>query len=139
MSDDAVKGDDLFEMFSVNERDAEEGKWFKVGPVAEMKLRRFSSKASKKTRQNLEKPHREQYRGRDLPEDVMEDITNQHIAYAIIADWRGVVKAGKPLPYSKNAALDLMEKLPDLRTIIINLAVSLDQFRDADKEEGEGN
>lgn len=141
MTDEAPKAESLYDMFGSDESTSENGKWFKFGKTIEFKIRRFKSKKSRKVRDALEAPYKRATKfGSQLPDDVQNEITIQHIADGIIADWKGVVdKQGNPVKYSAAAAVALLTDLPDLRDSIAELSLNLDNFRDDDKEEVKGN
>lgn len=131
----------LYDMFSANVESAENGKWFDFGPTIKVKIRRFKSKKSRKVREDLEKPYKRASKfGTSLPDDVSDEITTHHIAKGIIVDWKGVTtKDGAPLPYSEAAAIQLLTDLPEFRDAVAEIALGLDNYRDEEKEEVEGN
>lgn len=131
----------IYEMFASSEDAAENGKWFDFGPDMKVKVRRFKSKKSRKVREELEAPYKRVSQfGAQMPDEVQEAIGTQHVAHGLIADWKGVVgKDGAEIPYSKAAALKLCSELPEFRDAIANISVSLDNYRDDQKEAVEGN
>ena len=131
----------IFDMFGSSEDAAENGKWFDFGPSMKVKIRRFKSKKSRKVREELEAPYKRVAQfGAVLPDDVQDSIGTAHVAHGLIADWKGVLnKDGTEIPYSKDAALDLCSRLPEFRDAIANISVSLDNFREEQKTEIEGN
>lgn len=131
----------LYTMFSADEDLAENGKWFQFGDKISVKIRRYKSKKARKVRDNLEAPFKRASRfGSSLSEEDTLAITNKHVAEGIIADWRGVTtRDGADLPYSKEAALTLMEELPEFRDAVVEISLSLDSFREEDKSEIVGN
>lgn len=141
MTDTAPKAESLYSMFGADESTSENGKWFPFGKTIEFKIRRFKSKKSRKVRDALEAPYKRATKfGTALPEDVQTEITIQHLAEGIIADWKGVTdKNGAPVKYSKEAAIVLLTDLPELRDSIAELSLNLDNFRDEDKDEIKGN
>lgn len=141
MTDETPKAESLYDMFGSDESTSENGKWFKFGKTIEIKIRRFKSKKSRKVRDALEAPYKRATKfGSALPDDVQTEITIQHIAEGIVADWKGVVdKSGNPVKYSAQAAVSLLTDLPDLRDSIAELSLNLDNFRDDDKEDTTGN
>lgn len=143
MTDTVIKGDNLEALFAVDRESAEEGKWFKIGAFAEMKIRRFNSKKSTKIRELLTAQYAPvRVPGMDvkLPEAVEEALNIEHIATGILVDWRGIVdKNGETIPYSKDAAVAMLKKLPDLVSVIAQLSVSMQHWRDEDDATTKGN
>lgn len=141
MSDTGAEGDNIFDMFGTSERDAEDGKWFKLGKFAEVKVRRYSAKKSRKVREALDSQWSAiTNAGGKIPDEANEQITNEHIATGILVDWRGIKgKDGKAIPFSKKAAIEMLELLPDFRNAVAGLSLKVDNFREAEKDEIEGN
>jgi len=131
--------DDLDDVFGTSERETEEGKWFKVGKNAEFKLRRFNSKKSNKVRAALDAQYKSAFKVVKMPDELLEKITNEHIAVGIIVDWRGIKLNGEPLKYSKANAIAILEKYPDLRNIVADYALQLENWREGTKDALEGN
>lgn len=69
----------------------EDGTWVAIGNGVKIKVRAPQSAHSKATRKKLEAPHAALTRGgRELPEDVAEDILIKQMSQSLIADWSGV-------------------------------------------------
>lgn len=143
MTDTVIKGDNLRAMFGVNRQDAEEGKWFKIGNFAEIKIRRFNSKHSTKVRERLMAQHAPAtVPGVEvkLHEAVEEQINIEHVAVGLIADWRGITDVeGRGLPYTRENAVQLLKDLPDLVSVIAEFSVRLKYWTEKDEEETKGN
>lgn len=131
----------LYNLYSSDETLAENGKWFEFGEEVSVKIRRYKSKKSRKVRENLEAPYKRASKfATTLPDDVLESITNRHVAEGIIADWKGVSnRDGQPVAYSPAAALALINDLPDFRDAVVEISLSLDNFREEVKQDVEGN
>jgi len=131
----------IYDLYATNETAAEEGKWFEFSPEISVKIRRFKSKKSRKVREALEAPYKRVNKfGATLPDDVQEDIAAEHIAEGIVVDWKGLKdRDGNDLAYSKAAALKLFRDLPEFRDAIAEISLSLDNYRDDEKEEVLGN
>lgn len=134
-------GDNIFDIFGANETDAENGKWFKFGKTMEVKIRRFKSKKSRKVREGLEAPYKRATKiGSTLPDDVLEEIGILHVARGLIVDWKGVKgKNGEDIAYSPQAAESLCRALPEFRDAVADISLSLENFRENEKEEILGN
>lgn len=129
-------------LFGTSEEDAEMGKWFPLSAKISVKVRRYSSKISKKVRENLEAPFATQVKvpGFKIPPETMEAINNEHLATGILADWKGVKDTkGVEVPYSKAAAIQFLTRLPDLRNIVASLSLEIDNYRSTVNEGVAGN
>jgi len=130
----------IFDMFGVNNAEAEDGKWFELAPKVRVKVRRYKSKFSRSVRTRLEAPYKHLMRRGPLPQEIEEELAVKQLAHGIIADWEGFVdKQGQPLTYSPAQAEALLDALPELRDEIASLSLSLDGFRDETKDELKGN
>jgi hypothetical protein len=131
----------LFEMFGTDVEGAEEGKWFDFGKTIKVKIRRYKSKKSRKVRDQLEKPYKRSIRqGGTIPESIQEEITTEHIAVGIIADWKGVKdKDHNTLPYTRDNAIALLTQLPEFRDAIAELSLGLNNYKEEEDKELEGN
>lgn len=131
----------IYDMFSASEKAAEGGKWFDIGDTIKVKIRRFKSKKSREVREALEAPFKRFTKfGGSIPDDALERITTEHIAVGIVADWKGITdREGNALPYSKEAAIKLFNELPEFRDAIVAISLDIENYRDEEKEEVEGN
>lgn len=139
--DEKVLDESLFEMFGTDTESAEDGRWFPFGRTIEVKIRRYKSKKSRKVREQLEAPYKRSMRkGGMLPESIQEEITNEHIAIGIIADWKGVKdKGGKELDYNRLNAVALLDQLPEFRDAIADISLDINNYVEEDQEDVEGN
>lgn len=131
----------LYSMFAADNNASENGKWFDFGPDIQLKIRRFKSKKSRKTREELEAPYKRATKfGSTLPDSVVEDITNKHVAQGIVVDWKGVTDLeGTAVAFSPAAVLKLVTDLPEFRDAIIEISLSLDSYREEIREDIAGN
>jgi hypothetical protein len=131
----------LFAMFGASETDSEEGKWFPFNKEISVKVRRFKSKKSRNVRERIEAPHKRLNKfGGKISDDVQNDITKEHMAEAILIDWKGVKdKDGNVVPYSKAAAMQFFTLLPEFMDQIATLSLDLDNYRDEVKDAVKGN
>ena len=133
----------IFDTYETDRTSEEDGKWFdeEFGPEVKMKLRRYTSAKSRKARESIFKAVIKQYKTLDkVPEDITTDLTNRHMAEAIITDWSGIFgKDGNEIVYSAPAAYDLLSKLPDLARDIVLLSINMDNYKAEKKAEVLGN
>ncbi len=131
----------LGEIFGTSEDEAENGKWFAISDKISVKVRRATSKRSRRVREILDEPYSKLAKfGQKISEDTQDAINIEHLADGILVDWKGVTSGtGEQVPYSKNAAIYLLTKLPDFRLAVSELAVKLENFRAEKKTEIEGN
>lgn len=146
--DEALPVVSIFDALEADSDAVENGKWFsgdeiwgpKLGHVR-IKLRRMTSKASQKVRRDLElKYAKYQDNKGGYPEEIDQRMLNEQMAHAIIVDWKNIIdKDGKLIPYSREAAYMLCQKLPDFRGPLVAKAIAVDNFRNEEQQKLEGN
>lgn len=71
----------------------EEGTWVTLGNGIKIKVRSPQSAHSRAVRKKLEAPHASLTRGgRELPDDVQEDLLIKQLSQSLIMDWKGVTE-----------------------------------------------
>jgi hypothetical protein len=81
----------LSEIYTFDKVSFEDGTWVTIGNGISVKLRSPQSAHSKATRKKLEAPFASLTRGgRELPDDIAENLLIQQMAQSLIIDWRGV-------------------------------------------------
>jgi hypothetical protein len=137
----------IFDICGTDEDAAENGKWIKGedlwprGAGIELKIRRMTSKKALKTRAELlTKYAKFQNKKGQFPEEIDHRMLCELLAQAVIVDWKGIPdKDGKLIPFTRESAFHLVDKLPDFRAQIVQAAMDMDQFRADDLEQVEGN
>lgn len=121
----------LYSTYETDQSAETDGVWVDLGPELKVKLRRFSCPQAKTVRKRLETPYAGTIRaGGSIPDEVMEGITIQIIAEAIIVDWEGATdREGNPLPNTTAAKLQVLNDLPDFRNQIAAIALDRDTFK----------
>jgi hypothetical protein len=132
-------------IFQTDKNLEENGAWVTVNELygLKIKVRRIRSKAALQAYENIV---RETYgegklrRPQDLSEEDATEVTKRQLAEAVLIDWKNLrdVDTGETIPYSKEAALELME-VDDFREFVFQAANERDTFRTAHDEDGEGN
>lgn len=136
----APKALDLFELFDTNRTSEEDGIWIDMNGVTKFKIRAFNAKAVTDLREKLMKPFQTMLRaGLEIADDKNEEIGLKVIAGSILADWEGVVIAGQEVPYTADAAYELLKKLPKLANFVAQNAMNTQNFRDELREEAAKN
>lgn len=120
----------------------EEGVWVDYGDGLKVKVRRLNSKHSRETRRKLEKPYAAQFRNRDMPESLQEELLNKQVAKAIVVDWEGVEnpdKEGEQLPCTEENVLRMITEFPDFRDDILTAAMERTTFEKEQRKAAEKN
>ncbi len=122
----------------------EEGVWVDYGDGLEIKVRRLNSKHSRETRRKLEKPYTAQFRNRDMPEQLQEDLLNKQVSESIVVDWRGVPDPAdekKMLPCTPENVLKMVSDpaFKDFRDDILTAALARETFAKEARADAEKN
>jgi len=132
----------FFDRYATDRNLEEEGTWVDYGDGLKVQVRRLNSKASRDYRRRIEKPYSGQFRGREMPEAIQEELLNKQIANVIVVAWEGV-----PNPADKKKFLDctpenvlrMITDFPDFRDDILTAAMEKSTFQKADLEVQEKN
>lgn len=76
----------------------------------------------------------------DVSAEQADEIVKRQLAEAVLIDWKNLrdLDTGDDIPYSKEAALELME-IRDFRDFVYQAANERDSFREATDKEAVGN
>jgi hypothetical protein len=120
----------------------EDGVWVDFGDGLKVQVRRLTSKKSREFRRKLEKPYTAQFRNREMPDSLQEDLLNKQVAGVVIVNWEGVVNPDKPseqLEFSADNALMMCQKFPDFRDDILTAAMERTTFEKEQRENARKN
>lgn len=129
----------------------EEGVWVDFGDGLKVQVRRLTSKASREFRRKLEKPYTAQFRNREMPDSLQEELLNKQVAGAIIVNWEGVEDPDAPepkegeqpkmLPFSHENALKIISnpEFRDFRDDILTAAMERTTFEKEQREAARKN
>lgn len=128
--------------YATNKSQEEEGVWVDFGDGIKVKLRRMNSKYSREIRAKLEKPYASQFRGREYPMEIQENLFIMQLAKAIIVEWEGVPDAEDPkkmAPNSEDSRLAVLKAYPDFREEVAAASMERATFQEITTKEAEKN
>ena len=104
-----------------------------LGDGLRVRVARFGNPRHERILERLRRPYRNILRaGGEIPREAQERITIEATAAAILLDWEGVEERdGRPIPYSREAAVRLLGELKDFRNAVGYLALEAETFRRA--------
>jgi hypothetical protein len=127
---------DLFKKYGTDAEAEVDGKWEDMGDGLKVRVARWLNRKFLRRMEDLQRPYRYQIENGTLPRDKDEEIMTRLIAETILTGWEGLEIGGKAVPYSLNAAVDILNR-PDLREFrdeVLRIARTNDRFRRADTE-----
>lgn len=133
---------DFFNRYSTDREAEESGQWVDYGDGLKVQIRRLNSKHSKETRRKLEKPYSAQFRNREMPESLQEDLLNKQVSQSIIVAWEGVLNPDDPtkaLECTPDNILMMITKFPDFRDDVLTAAMERTTFEKAQTKAAEKN
>lgn len=135
----------VFDYFDTDKTAEEQGKWFHdIRLGMNFKMRRLSSKAAQEIYQKAQLRYSRRARNwkGEFSADDNYKIMLETMAYGVITDWSGKAMRGrddKPIPFTADAAFQLLSKVPHLFEELLHIASKLDSFRVEDQKALEGN
>ena len=131
----------LKKAFGTSKVREEEGTWVDVTDEISIKVRRFSSRASKESMKRFEKEFANVGK-KKLKQEEVEDLVTRTMADAIIVDWKGVTgDDDKELEcsYENKLAILTDPEMSDFRDFVASQANSRDTFAKSLEEDAVGN
>lgn len=139
----------LFSEYSTNKAKEDDGTWVPIplnpeGVNPEFRLRRLSkrNKAFSKRLDAKMKPHRKKLEHGVLSNEVAEGIMIDVFVDTILIDWRNVFgmtgvmgEDGVVIPFTRENAIELLTKVPELYDILDDLARDASTFKDYIEEQ----
>lgn len=129
---------DLFDSKADLERD---GKWFSLGTM-QFKLARSGGNNVEflKSFRKRMLPMKKLIDSNQLPEKQSQRLLAQVLSEAVVRDWKDVIgRDGQPIPYSKDACLQLFTELPNLMLAVNQIADNFENFQNEQLEEDAKN
>ncbi|QDQ26703.1 hypothetical protein FNU76_10190 [Chitinimonas arctica] len=78
--------------------------------------------------EKLQAPHKRQFDNGTAPIGLRRHLFAQCLADVVLLDWQDVKPGGKPLPYTKQAAIQLLESSEYFSDFILKLAVDKERY-----------
>lgn len=131
---------DLGKQFATDRTLELEGTWVDIGEGGRIKVARSQNELHRKVLERLRKPYRSiVMSGRELPTEVVDKITIESIAEAILLDWENISDEGRSLPFTRANSKTMLTKYPDFRDVVAYLASQAETFRKQAVEDAGGN
>ena len=125
---------DITKVYRVTD-EATAGKWFDVGNGARLKVAKGGNERHENVLKRLRRPYRNM---RNVPDDVVDKITIQAMAEAILVDWEGIEENSKAVKCTAEKRVEYLTSYPDFKEQVANISMNFRNFA-ADEEHDEKN
>jgi len=132
----------FLDRYSTSKDLEEEGVWVDFGDGLKIQIRRINSKTSREYRRKLEKPYASQFRNREMPESLQEELLNKQVANSIVVAWEGVPDPSDPkkaLSCTPENVLRMVTEFSDFRDDILTAAMERTTFQKEETKAAEKN
>jgi len=133
-----VKGLELSSLFTDPEKE-NAGVWVTYASGFEVKIARLNSKKYKEFMLRIGKDRARSFENKTMDPDEADNIMREAIANTILLDWRNMYDKGKPVPFSKELALEIMEKSYDFYKELFHLCQERELFLKDNEDAAAGN
>jgi hypothetical protein len=123
---------DIRKQFGVDNKAAEEGKWFTLQDGGRVRVAKLGCKAFTAEVQRLQKPHVGVLRSGGDTAETLDLITIKAMSKTVLLDWEGLDIDGEPVEYSPENAERLLTEYPEFREFISQLSVDRKNFSPED-------
>lgn len=113
----------------------EEGVWMDYYDGSKLKIASIRSRRFREVKERVEKPFELLIKRGIITKDQEKDLEARQIAEGLLLDWSGITNKGEPLPYSRNAAYELLKSQSWFRGDVITMAADVAAFRGEDVEQ----
>lgn len=119
-------------MFKCDENLEKTGVWFEMPNGASFLVSRFGGRNDKleQVHAKLYKPYAKLIEKNLLSKEKQNEIYRDAFIQACLLDWKGVEIDGEEVPFSQDAAKELLGELPELLDILVENAQNVDSFRE---------
>lgn len=114
------------------------GVWFSEGD-ARFKVASFNSPDYRARLEELMEPHQREVRRKKFSRQARDEVIARAMADHVLVNWENVTDGGKAIPYSRDAALDLMLRYPKFFDLIKGWAADEAAFQEQEDSDGVAN
>lgn len=126
--------------FKTDQEKETSGVWFPIGAGLEVLVARMRNRRYRDRMRELMRPHLQRVRRGSLDLDVVAKLNLQAVAETVLLDWKNLEDDdGKTISYSKEKALEVLEKYPEFAEIVTEFAGDIENYREEARADAEGN
>lgn len=130
---------DIEKQFATDPVLEKEGVWFDIGDGAHVRVAAMNNPNWQRVMRAKFKGRERQLQLKTLSDDVATKLVIEATAETILLDWKGFTRNGEPLPYSREAAIDVLTRHRRLRDIVTGLSEDFESFKVSQAEDAEKN
>lgn len=110
---------------------AERGVWYPVDSETKILVARYGNKAFQEELKRLTAPYKLAIQKNQLDTDTKERLSIEAIAKHILLGWEGMKTNGTPLPYSIEAAIEILSDptLNEFRELVLEVSTDAELYR----------
>jgi hypothetical protein len=127
-------------IFKTDEQKSDEGVWCPVDVKTDIKIGRYGNRTFQRALKREMQPYKRLIDRDALDDETADKVLVNAIAEGLLLDWRGMTRDGEPLPYSREAAIEILsnKQFRDFRQLVVELAQDMQLFREEEVEQNEG-
>lgn len=113
----------------------ENGVWMDYYDGSRLKIASIRSRRFREAKERIEKPYERLIKRDILPKERKEELEARAIAEGLLLNWEGFQNHGEDMPYSREAAYQLIKSQSWFRLDILTYAMEDAAFRQEDVEQ----
>jgi hypothetical protein len=121
---------DIKKTFGTNRKAEADGVWVDLGDGARIKVARETSVRYRERLRDVLRPHRGAMNVGAINDEQSHKLLAKAAAGTMLLDWEGITSDGKPVPFTVEAAEQLMVDLPDFYNAVANFAKEAALYRE---------
>jgi hypothetical protein len=121
---------DIKKLFGTDRKAEEAGVWVDIGDGARVKIARDTSTRYRERLREVLRPYRGSIAAGAMSDEQSHRLLAKAAAGTMLMDWEGIEMDGKPVPFSVDAAEQIMADMPDFYRAIEGFSKEAALFRD---------
>lgn len=110
-----------------------EGVWIDIGDGARIKVARAGNRAHAEVIRRLRRQYQATRRGGKAADDMLERLSVEAMAEAVLLDWQGVEEGGAAVPYSLESAQRMLTDYKDFRDMVAGFSTDMALFQEEEE------
>lgn len=124
---------DIRKAFGTREDLENEGVWVDIGDGARIKVARAGNRAHSEVIRRLRRQYQATRRGGKAADEMLERLSVEAMAEAILLDWQGFKEDGQAVAYSPENAQRMLTAYKDFRELVAGLSTDMALFQEEEE------